>query len=212
MWQDITYSISEKMPPFPGQPDIKINKLCTIKEGHESNVTLLDFSAHTGTHMDAPLHFIDEGKDITNLPLDIAMGEGRIIHIKDDTSIKVEEIRKFEESYGHIRPGELVFFKTNNSQSDWSKKDFIDDYVFLSKEAAQYLVDQNIGMVGIDYLSISAGDINPDVHRTLLGNDCWIVEGLDLRKVEQGLYDIVCLPIKIAGADGAPARVLVKCK
>lgn len=210
MWQDITYSITEKTPPYPGQPEVKINHLCKIKDGAASNVTLLDLSAHTGTHMDAPLHFIEDAQDITQLPLDIAMGKGKVIEILNNEAIYVDEIKSFEEKYGEITSGERIFFKTGNSKSDWSQKPFNEDYIFLSKEAAQYLIDKRAGMVGIDYLSISKGDINMEVHQILLGNNCWIVEGLDLRAVSEGTYEIICLPIKIKGADGAPARVLIK--
>lgn len=210
MWQDITYSITEKMPPYPGQPEAKIGHLCRIKDGAASNVTLLNLSAHTGTHMDAPLHFIENGQDITQLPLDIAMGKGRIIEIKNKAAVYVDEIKKFEEKYGEIVSGEQIFFKTGNSDMDWSQQPFNENYIYLSKEAAQYLVEKNIGMVGIDYLSISKGDINIEVHQILLGNNCWIIEGLDLRAVKEGLFEIICLPVKIKGADGAPARVLVK--
>lgn len=210
MWKDITYSITEKMPPYPGQPEVKIGHLCRIKEGAASNVTLLNLSAHTGTHMDAPLHFIEDGQDITELPIELAMGKGKIIEIKNNEAIYVDEIKRFEEKYGEIVSGERVFFKTENSDIDWSEKAFNEDYIFLSKEAAQYLVDKNTGMVGIDYLSISKGDINIEVHQILLGNNCWIIEGLDLRTVGEGIYEIICLPMKIKGADGAPARVLVK--
>ena len=210
MWQDVTYTITNKTTPYPGQPGPEINHLCKIEEGASSNVTLLNLSAHTGTHMDAPLHFIDKGQDITQLPLNVAMGKGRIINIKDEEAIKADEIERFEKLFGEVMPGERVFFKTRNSGSDWSEKTFDDDYIYLSKEATGYLVDKKISMVGIDYLSISKGDINMEVHQLLLANGCWITEGLDLRHVKEGIYDIICLPLKIKGADGSPARVLVK--
>lgn len=210
-WIDITYSIQEKMPPYPGQPEVELGKLCAIgKEGAVSNVTLIDTSVHTGTHMDAPLHFLEGGADISAMPLETGMGEGKIIEIESGEAVYPEEIQRFEEKYEQIKPGEKVFFKTKNSETDWSRSPFNDHYIYLSKEAAEYLVKKKISMVGIDYLSISKGDINMEVHQHLLGNDCWIVEGLDLRNIEEGLYDIICLPIKIEDADGAPARVVVR--
>lgn len=211
MWKDITYSITNKMPPYPGQPEVKISKLCTIgEEGAVSNVTLINTSVHIGTHMDAPLHFLADGADIAGMPLETGMGEGKIIEIEDPEAIYPEEIKRFEEKYGSINEGERIFFKTNNSSHDWTREEFDESYVYLSKEAALYLVEKKIAMVGIDYLSISKGDINMEVHQVLLGNNCWIVEGLDFRKVDEGLYDIICLPIKIQHSDGAPARVVVK--
>lgn len=210
-WLDITYPLHSKIPPYPGQPPVKLGKLSTIgTEGAVANVTLLDISVHTGTHMDAPLHFLKDGADITKMPLSIGMGEGKIIEIENKEAIYPEEIQRFEEKYGVLMPLERVFFKTYNSRRDWSVEPFDEDYVFLSKDAAQYLVERRIGMVGIDYLSISKGNINTEVHQKLLSNNCWIIEGLDLRNVDEGLYEIICLPIKVSGADGAPARVVVR--
>ncbi|MGK7390406.1 MAG: cyclase family protein [Candidatus Cyclobacteriaceae bacterium M2_1C_046] len=211
MWKDITYPITNQMPPYPGQPEVKITKLCTIgEEGAVSNVTLINTSVHTGTHMDAPLHFIADGADITDMPLETGMGEGKIIEIEDPEAIYPEEIKRFEGKYGPVNEGERVFFKTINSSRNWTKEEFDEGYIYLSKEAAEYLVEKKIAMVGIDYLSISKGDINREVHQVLLGNNCWIIEGLDLRNVDEGLYDIICLPIKIQNSDGAPSRVVVK--
>jgi arylformamidase len=204
-WVDITMPVRNNMVHWPGDRDIVVKRVNSIKAGDDYNLTNLSLSAHTGTHMDAPLHFIDNAKDISTLPFNAVIGRAKVIEIKDNQSIKPEELmsRKIEEN-------DLLLFKTRNSLIDWSMKKFINDYVFLTTEAAEYLKYKKVKTIGIDYLSIAGLNNMEEVHKILLGSEIWIIEGLSLNNVTEGLYDLICLPINIIGSDGAPARVVVK--
>ncbi len=162
-------------------------------------------SAHTSTHMDAPLHFIDNAKDISTLPLNAVVGRAKVIEIKDKESVKLEELKTHK-----IEENDRLLFKTRNSLIDWSMKDFIDDYVFLTTESAEYLAEKKVKTIGIDYLSIAGLSNGEEVHKILLSSEIWIIEGLSLSNVSEGLYDLICLPINITGSEGAPARAVVK--
>ena len=204
-WIDITMPIRNNMVLWPGDTDIVVKRINSIKDGNECNLTNISFSAHTSTHMDAPLHFIDNAKDISTLPFDAVIGRAKVIEIKDNHSIKPEELK-----LNNIEENDRLLFKTCNSLIDWSMKDFISDYVFLSTEAAEYLVEKKVKTIGIDYLSIAGLNNTDEVHKILLSSEIWIIEGLVLNSVTAGVYDLICLPINIAGSDGAPARAVVK--
>ena len=140
------------------------------------------------------------------MPPDTTIGTARVIEIKDSHSIKPEELIP----HG-IQRNERVLFKTNNSQRVWHTDEFVEDYVYITVETAQFLTELHIKMVGIDYLSVGGfKDDGAATHRVLLENDIWIVEGLDLSPVKQGSYELICLPLKIHGGDGAPARALLR--
>jgi arylformamidase len=204
-WIDITMPIRNNMVHWPGDTDIMVNRINSIGAGDDYNLTQISFSAHTSTHMDAPLHFIDNGKDISTLPFNAVIGRAKVIEIKDKNSIKPEELKLHK-----IEEDERLLFKTRNSLINWDMKDFIKDYVFLSTEAAEYLVEKKVKTVGIDYLSIAGLNNTEKVHKILLGSEIWIIEGLSLSGVTEGLYELICLPINIIGSDGAPARAVVK--
>ena len=162
-------------------------------------------SAHTGTHIDAPLHFIKNGKDIAALDLESLTGVVQIIQIEDERKITLEELTKHDLT----RAGKIIF-KTVNSSVDWSRSPFKKDYVHLSADASQYLVTLKIKTVGIDYLSIGGEEDGEKVHHILLGAGITILEGLNMKGILPGLYEMVALPMKIQGADGAPARVIIR--
>ena len=204
-WIDITMPIRNNMVHWPGDTDIVVKRINSIKDGNECNLTNISFSAHTSTHMDAPLHFIYNAGDISTLPFDAVIGRAKVIEIKDNKTIKPEELKLC-----NIEENDRLLFKTCNSLIDWSMKDFISDYVFLSTEAAEYLVEKKVKTIGIDYLSIAGLNNTDEVHKILLSSEIWIIEGLVLNEVTEGLYDLICLPINIAGSDGAPARAVVK--
>ena len=204
-WIDITMPIRNNMVHWPGDADIKVNRINSIGAGDDCNLTNISFSAHTSTHMDAPLHFIDNAKDISTLPLNAVIGKAKVIEIKNNKSIRLEEL----ESH-NIEENDRLLFKTCNSLIDWSMKEFMKDYVYLTTEAAEYLVEKKVKTIGIDYLSIAGLNNSEEVHKILLGSEIWIIEGLSLRDITEGLYDLVCLPINIIGSDGAPARAVVR--
>jgi len=204
-WIDITIDIRDGMLHWPGDHDVKIGKSLTIEEGGVANVTYMQLSAHTGTHVDAPLHFIDKGKDITTIALNRLMGKVKVIEIQNPYEITLSEIKdKITVS------DERIIFKTKNSQSDWFNKKFTENFVYLATDAAEFLKEKGVLTIGIDYLSIAGMANGIEVHRILLGEEIFIIEGLDLRFIEAGNYEMICLPLKIKNSDGSPARVLLK--
>ncbi|MCZ6684574.1 MAG: cyclase family protein [Candidatus Dadabacteria bacterium] len=205
-WIDISVPLSDGMVHWPDDPDIEIKKVLNIKNGDECNLTHVSMAVHAGTHMDAPCHFRRSGTSIDKMPLSAAIGKARVIEITNDEFIHVEEIRPHR-----IRKGERLLFKTKNSKSRWDNKPFNKNFVHLSIEAAKFLAERKVQTIGIDYLSIGGYGGNViEVHEIILKAGIWVIEGLDLSKIESGNYDLICLPIKIAGSDGAPARALVR--
>ena len=205
-WIDISVPIYTGMVRWPGDPGIVVSRAKSIDKGDVCNVSQLALGAHTGTHMDAPLHFIANGRSMEKLPIDATVGPCRVVEIKDRESIKPAELRPFK-----FKPGERILFKTPNSRRSWKTADFDEDFVYISKEAAQFLVDRGVMTVGVDYLSI--GGFKKDgveTHRIMLGAGIWVIEGLNLSKVKPGKYELACLPLKIVGADGAPARAVLR--
>lgn len=156
--------------------------------------------------MDAPLHFIRWGIGIDKMPLDTTLGRARVIEIQDTESIKPEELYQYR-----IRSGERILFKTRNSLRVWQTDTFIEDFIFISKEAARFLVEHKVRVVGVDYLSVGGFKRDgTETHRTLLEGGVWIIEGLDLSRVKSGKYDLICLPLKLDQGDGAPARAILR--
>lgn len=205
-WVDVSATLSDGMVHWPQDPPVKIKQILNVKKGDECNLTHLSMAAHTGTHLDAPYHFRGSGKSIDKMPLTAAIGKARVIEISDKEFITVEEIKPHR-----ITRGERILFKTNNSKSRWDNKPFNRKFVHLSTEAALYLADRGVQTIGIDYLSIGGYKGNVvQVHDIILKAGIWVIEGLNLSKVQAGSYELNCLPIKIAGSDGAPARALLR--
>jgi arylformamidase len=204
-WIDISVTVESGMVHWPGEAAVEVKRVECINKENEYNVTAISMSAHTGTHVDAPLHILPDGYDVTRMPLDSMIGPVRIFSIRDEEQISLHEIKDFPiEEHGR------VFFKTRNSSNDWAKKDFQQDYVFLASDAATFLQSMNVRCIGIDYLSIGGKVNNAKVHHILLGSGISIIEGLNLNGIEDGDYDMICLPIKLKDADGAPARVVIR--
>jgi len=156
--------------------------------------------------MDAPIHFFPNGKGIDAMPLSAAIGRARVIEIHDPASIKPADLYPYQ-----IQRGERILFKTNNSNRCWQTNDFVEDFVYISQEAAFYLAAQQVQTVGVDYLSV--GGFRKDgveTHHALLEAGIWIIEGLNLSQVQSGIYELICLPLKIEQSDGAPARAILK--
>ena len=205
-WIDISVALRNGMVHWPDNPPVLIERTLDIELGDVANVSKLSMGAHTGTHMDAPLHFFQNGRGIHTMPLSVGMGKARVIEIRDPESIKTEELRPHR-----IQRGERILFKTRNSPRCWQTDDFVEDFVYISQEAARYLASQQVQVVGIDYLSV--GGFTKDgveTHHALLEAGIWLIEGLNLSEVEPGTYELICLPLKIIDADGAPARAIVQ--
>lgn len=205
-WIDISVTIKPGMLRWPGDPEIRKEPFREIERGDVCNVSSLAFGSHVGTHMDAPLHFIRNGRTLDKMPLDATIGPCRVIEIRDKESVKVAEIAN-----QRIKAGERILLKTRNSRRSWKSDQFDEDFIYISKEAAAFLAKAKIRTVGIDYLSV--GGFRKDgveTHHALLGAGIWIIEGLNLSKINPGRYELNCLPIKILGSDGAPARALLR--
>ena len=205
-WIDISVPLKSGMVNWPSDPPARISHVKEMEKGDPCTVSLLEMGAHTGTHMDAPAHFVQGGRGISTMPLDASIGPARVITIRDRESIKPEELARH-----HIRRGERILFRTRNSEQCWDTDTFVEDFVYISAAAAHYLVERRVRLVGIDYLSV--GGFRKDgmeTHQALLKAGIWVLEGLNLKKVRQGRYQLVCLPLKIDGGDGAPARAVLR--
>jgi arylformamidase len=205
-WIDISVPIQTGMMSWPDQPGVDVSKLMSIDKGDASNVSKLQLSVHTGTHMDAPLHFLPGGNDITTVPLEEVIGRTRVVEINDVESIKADDVRDIGLTKGH-----RILFKTANSKRRWDAAPFDPDFVYLSTDAARLLAEKQVSCVGIDYPSIAGYKKNEKpVHEILLTAGIWIIEGLYLADVSAGEFEMIALPLKIQGSDGSPARVVIK--
>ena len=204
MW-DVTVTIDSTVPTYLGDPSFKRRVVQAIADGKPADVSLLTLSAHTGTHVDAPSHLIPGGKTVDALDLTAMVGLARVVEFDAPGAITAEFLKGID----NLSADERILFKTRNS-SLWEKQVFAEDYVGLSVDAANWLIDKGVRLVGIDYLSIDApGDADLPVHRALLANDVVVVESLNLMQVSEGHYQLVCLPMKVGGSEGAPARVIL---
>ncbi len=208
-WLDVTYPITQKMVHWPGQPPVSLSRVSSLAEGAGANVSVLRLSLHTGTHMDAPLHFLAGGADITAAPFEVMFGSVRVAQVAGG-EISVAELETYEARDGAFERGEKVFFRTGNSSRAWLEEPFREDYVAVGADAARYLADKGVLAVGVDYLSVAPFENTAETHRILLGAGVWVIEGLDLRAVDEGRYDMVALPLKIEEGDAAPLRVLLR--
>jgi len=205
-WIDVSVPVRSGMVHWPEDPEVTLERTKSIAEGEEANLTRLDMSAHTGTHMDAPLHFFDEDPGMEALPLDSVIGPARVVRIEGEEPIDRGHVEELD-----LRAGERVLFRTTNSDRPWWERDFDPGFVHISLEAAELLGEAAVALVGVDYLSVGGYESDgAETHRALLGAGIWIVEGLDLSEVEPGDYELICLPVKLVGSDGAPARALLR--
>ena len=203
---DITLTITPQSIVWPGDSPVVIKQTSSIASGDNANVSEITMSCHTGTHVDAPHHFLDNGISVDNLSLDLLVGRAYVLHLPDVSMITASVLLQAD-----IPPRtRRLLFKTRNSNL-WvnGNKEFQTDYVALSVDAAELLVDRNVKLVGIDYLSIAPYKLGTPVHTILLNAGVVIIEGLDLSSVSQGRYTLHCLPLKLGGADGAPTRAVL---
>ena len=206
---DVSVALSADTPTYPGDPSINISQFFSLENGDPANVSVIHFGAHSGTHVDAPAHFLAGGTRVDSLPLATLIGRVQVVEVPPAIDAINEE---FIET--HCNPGETrILFKTRNS-SFWNNvAAFRSDYTSLDAGGARQLVRMGVKLVGIDYLSIEKfGAASFETHHVLLSQGIVIVEGLDLRQISAGAYEIICLPLKIAGGDGdgAPARVVLR--
>jgi len=204
---DISVPIRKEMPVWPGDPKVVIERISKIEEGANANVSRLDAGCHTGTHVDAPFHFLPGAPTIESLPLDSLIGPAQVVRIPDDISIISREIVL---SCGIQSGAERVLFKTYNS-AFWSKykSQFRTEFAGIDESGAQELVAMDVKLVGMDYLSVSPFRKSRPTHEVFLKSSVVLLERLDLSDVDPGSYQLVCLPLKIEGSDGAPARAVL---
>ena len=202
---DVSVPLTAGMPAFPGNPDFELQPVKRIATGGSSNVSRLVMSTHTGTHVDAPRHFLDDGAAVDALPLDLLLGRVRVVEISHRGGIGAEEL-----AAAGLREDLRVLLKTPNSAL-WNSGTFHDDYTHVTESGARYLVEQGVKVVGIDYLSIEQfRKPGAPAHRMLLSNGVIVIEGLNLAEADAGMYEMYCLPLAVSGGDGAPARVVLK--
>lgn len=191
---------------YPGNPEIRIEQEQAISRGAGANVSSIYFGSHTATHVDAPKHFSDAGASVDKLPLDVLVGSALVVRFDDN----VKSITRKDLERKNLGRHSRLLFATRNSRLQIDSDSFVPDYTYVAPDAADYLVSKGVRLVGVDYLSIEQFHSGHHrTHHTLLDNAIIIVEGLQLRDVPEGEYQLVCLPLAIAGCDGAPARAIL---
>jgi arylformamidase len=200
-WIDISVPIYGGMVHWPDNPPIDLHAITHVERGDLCTISALSMGTHTGTHIDGPIHFLPHTPGTDAVPLENLIGPARVIEIEDRSAVRWAEVLRH-----NIGRSERLLFKTLNSQRCWNSSEFVSDFVSLAEDAASHLAELKTLAVGIDYLSMGS----PVVHRTLLGAGVAIIEGLNLSKVSPGEYEFLCLPLRIPGSDGAPARALLR--
>lgn len=208
-WIDISVTLKGGMHYFPTDPvPPKIYRYHDVDKGDKVTMSMIEIISHTGTHVDTPLHFIPGGSTVTDMPLDATVGPARVIEIKDPEKIKVEELEQY-----NIKAGERILFKTRNSPVTYDSDNFVEDYVYVSVEAAKYLADKKVRLVGLDNITIGhfkEQDNLTKTHQTLLENGVYILEDVALDGVEPGDYELIFLPLKLDRGDAGPGRAILR--
>jgi arylformamidase len=202
---DVSVPLDSSLPTYPGNTPFSLEPIKRIQQGGSSNVSSLHMSAHGGTHVDAPRHFFDDQPGTEALPLDLLLGRARVIEVRSPDGITADDLRTIDFSQD-VR----LLIKTRNSQY-WGSPEFQTGYAGVTESAARLIVDRGIKVLGVDYLSVEEfKKPGAPAHHILLGGGTIVIEGLNLRDVDPGIYDLLCLPLPIVGSDGAPARVILR--
>jgi arylformamidase len=204
---DITVPLTTDMPMWPGCSGIRITPTMRMDEGDSYNAARLEFNLHTGTHVDAPRHFLQNGSTVEHLSLDVLIGPSYVAHLPDAADVTPRILTDLK-----LPPGvERLLLRTRNSEL-WEAKvtEFKEDFVALTHEAAQWIVDNKIRLVGVDYLSVQRFADDSRTHQILLGADTAVLEGLNLSNVRSGFYELICLPLRLIGTEAAPARAILR--
>lgn len=205
MWIDVTVPISNNTVVWPGDPRAIITQVASFEIGDHYQLSEVFMNLHTGTHVDAPLHFIKDGKDITQIPLEALMGPVKVLDATEQKGISVEWLMT-----KNLQKGDRAIFKTMNDDESREEKLLQKEFIALHVDAAYYLSELGIVLTGIDGLSIAVANELNETHIVLLKSEVVIVEVLNLTGIAEGNYEMICLPIKIEGAEAAPARVLLR--
>ncbi|MDR9405565.1 MAG: cyclase family protein, partial [Halothece sp. Uz-M2-17] len=204
---DVSVPLSPDLPVWPGAPKVSFQRLLDIENGDIANDTNISLNVHTGTHVDAPFHFVSSGYTVEQMPLDILMGAATVVDVSDVETITVDVLENLALSADTKR----LLFRTRNSQL-WEQANhtFDENFVALTAQAAQWIADQGIRLVGVDYMSVQRFHDGPETHLNLLKAEVTVIESLNLANVSAGEYELICLPMKLAGVEGAPARVILR--
>jgi len=204
---DISLTISPSLPTWPGDPALELEQIVSMDKGAHANVTRISAAVHLGTHVDAPHHFLNDGRTVENLPLDVLTGPCYVVQLPDGVeAITADMLERMELTFDFKR----ILFGTSNSH--WWKNGetkFQTDFVAITEDGAEWLVKRGVQLVGVDYLSVAPYGDSVPTHTVLLKAGVVVVEGLNLSQVSRGFYDLYCLPLKIADSDGAPARAIL---
>jgi arylformamidase len=202
---DISVPIRSGGLAYPGNPEIDIALQQAVARGASANVSTIRFGSHTGTHADAPRHFFDDGQPIDKIPLERLIGPAMVLGFGDEVrAVGAAELRQHD-----LKDHKRILIRTRNSAL-LSQQAFVKDYTYLAPDGAQYLVDKGVELVGVDYLSVEQFHSGHHLtHRTLFEASVVIIEGLDLSVPPSGEYQFICLPLRIEGCDGAPARAVL---
>ena len=202
---DVSVSLDPSLASYPGNVPFSLEANKRLANGDSSNVSALHMSAHSGTHVDAPRHFFDEAPGTEALPLEMLIGRTRVIEVRTRGGITADDLRGID-----LAEDVRLLIKTPNSRL-WGDPTFHSDYIGVTESAARYLVEHGIKVVGVDYLSVEVFHTpGAPAHHVLLGGGTIVIEGLNLRDVDPGIYEMYCLPLRIVGSDGAPARVVLR--
>lgn len=204
---DISVPIHNDMPVWPGDLKVNVRRFSKIEDGESANVTAIVCSVHTGTHIDAPIHYVKSGYGIEQIDLNLLVGEVEVLEVNDNHS---HINRDLLENIGKQNWLRRLILKTSNSRRNLLKADhFSEDFVALTTDGAAFLLENGVELVGVDYLSVAPFDNGVPTHKLLLQSNVVLLEGLNLSEVNPGIYELVALPILIQGSDGAPARVIL---
>lgn len=204
---DISLTISPDLPTWPGDPQLELEKFESMDRGAHNNVSRISTSVHIGTHVDAPYHFLNDGIAVDQLALEVLTGPCYVLQLPDGIEAITADVLERTEITGEMK---RVLFGTRNSHV-WAggESEFQTDFVAITEDGAEWLVGRGVQLVGVDYLSVAPYGDSVPTHTVLLKAGVVVVEGLNLSNVMRGFYDLYCLPLKIAGCDGAPARAIL---
>jgi len=207
---DISIPTTNGMVNWPGDPPVKLSQISEIKKGDESNISYLEMCVHTGTHIDAPKHYIDDGKTIDAIIMEKLIGEVLVVNIKAEINVITEEVLRSHSQFDAIIKAKRILFHTRNSNLWEARSETFDKtYVGIDRSGAKFLTELDVDLVGLDYLSVAPFTETLEPHQIFLSNEVVLLEGINLKNIVEGFYRLFCLPLNIPGSDGAPARAIL---
>ncbi|QRN83803.1 cyclase family protein [Chloroflexota bacterium] len=207
---DISLPITPEMAVWPGDPEVTLRRVNSLDKGDSSNVTQLRMSVHTGTHIDAPLHFLKDGKSIGEISLQKLIGKALVMEMGELVDVITQSVLEQHPQIELLKTISKVLLKTRNSAhlDSWGRA-FHEDYVALDSSGAGYLAQFDLNLIGVDYLSVAAYHDTHIPHKLLLEREIVLLEGITLAQVTAGIYDLYCLPMNLEECEGAPARAIL---